>query len=69
MRLYIPVISNGGEPIDHIINTLDAQLDKEEALALCVEGDWVIELEVVGRYLARNKFILEAQEDGESKVL
>lgn len=67
MHLFIPVISNGAEPLDHIIETLDAQLNANDALALCVDGDWVLEFELVARYRACNKFILEAQkEDGES---
>lgn len=60
--IFVPLL-NIDDPITHIMDTLDARWLKEDALAACVDGDWVIHLQVVSKLKARSTFILEEVTD------
>jgi hypothetical protein len=64
--IFVPVtIVNVEDPVRHIMDLLNAGYDAAQALSECVDGDWVVELQVVRVYRATSKFILEVV-DGES---
>lgn len=62
--MFVPIM-NDDEPIITIMNTIGAHYFEEDALACCVDGDWVVELQVVKISKAKSSFILEVVEDGE----